>query len=296
MNKFQSILLSLIAVMAFTFTACETTDDTPDPAVPPTAFFSDAPGLVTSADTVQPLEAFTVEFNASRGNSALVSYTVYEDGVRIEDLSRITVDGSLANANPALLFDTDTSSFIREIAVLAHAEFSTVRTYTFEVMDANGETAAVAVDITTAEEVLTTPVDTFTGSFFANSDGPNADGGFDLSAGAAVSATSMDADLVDLGIDVNLPLDQNWLQKFRAANGAVLRVPDATFSFDVTDNKEALLAAYDLGTEVTETPEKVQVGDEYLIKSNEVIYAIKITAVEITSNNNLDKYTLDAKY
>lgn len=296
MNKFQSLLLSVIAVMAFTFTACETTDDTPDPAVPPTAFFSTGTDLVTDADTVQPLEAFTVEFNASKGNSALVSYSIYEDGVKIDDLNRITVDGALANANPALLFNADTSSFTKRISVLAHAEFSTVRTYTFEVMDANGETSAIAVDITTFEEVVTTPLDTtYVGTFFSNADNARPEGGFDLSAGAAVSVSSPDADLQDKGID-NGPVASNWLQKFGSANGAVLKTPAVGFDYDGSDNKEALLVAYDLGTEVNETPEKVQAGDVYLVKADETIYAIKITDVTITAADNDDKYTLDVKF
>ena len=296
MNKFQSLVLVMIAALAFTFTACEP-DDTPVTPIPPTVFFSTGTGLVTAADTVEPLEAFTVEFNASKGNSALVSYTVYEDGVKIDDLNRITVDSSLANANPALLFNADTSQFTKKIAVLAHSTYSTVRTYTFEVMDANGETSSVAVDITTNEEVITTPLDsTYTGAFFVNADGPNPDGGFDLSTGMAVSASSADADLRDNGIDVNLPVAQNWLQKFRSVNGAILKVPAAGYDYDMTDTKEALLDAYNAATEVSETPNKVQIGDLYIVKADEVIYAIKITDVLVTASNNTDKYTFDVKY
>jgi hypothetical protein len=298
MNKFQSLFLSLIAIFAITFTACENTDDTPEPPVAPTVFFSTGAGLVTSADTVQPLDTFMVEFNASSGNSALVSYSIYQDGVRIDDFDRVTVDGESFNANPSLLFGADTSSFTKQFAIVAHPEFNTTRTYNFEVMDANGETAAVAVDITTEEEVIiiTTPLeDTLTGAFFVNASGPNADGGFDFSAGTAVSALGTDADIVDLGID-NGPVATNWIQRFRSANGAVLRVPMASFDYEAAGTKEAVMEAYDMATEITETAEKVQVGDMFFVKKDEIIYAMKITDVTVTADNNADRYTFEYKY
>ena len=190
------------------------------------------------------------------------------------------------------------ASFTKDVTITAHSGYSETHTYTFDVRDANGQSSTVSVDIRTNDEILTTPLEgTLTGKLFANADGPNPDGGFDLSAGDAVSVNDVLADIVDEGIDNSLPNDQNWVQKFKAANGATMVAPDASFDFDAVDNKEAISLAFDGGVEITTSlTSKVQIGDVYIFSADGTYYAVKVTNLTVTAADNLDNYTLDVKY
>lgn len=298
MNKFQSLLLPLLAVMAFMFTACGE-DDTPPPSpIAPTVSLISGTGLVTAVDTLAPLDEFTLRVSAVSGNSNMLSITVSEDGTTIDDLGRITFDGTAGSANPILLFNADTAEFTKDISIIAHGTAAETHTYTISVRDENGQTSEVSVDIYTEEPVVivTTPLDeTYTGRMFANADGPNPDGGMDLSEGMAVSANSAMANIVDAGIDLNLPAASNWIQKIEPANNAVLTVPAAGFDYDGVTTKEAITEGYNLSTEVT-TTDKVQTGDVFFVNTVEATYVFKVTEVTVTAGDNLDNYTLEIKY
>ncbi|MFK7970157.1 MAG: hypothetical protein AB8F95_07305 [Bacteroidia bacterium] len=294
MKKLQTLLLPLIAILAFSLTSCETDDTPPTPIGPTIDLLADA-GIVSSIDTVDAAAEFTVRLTATSGNSRILGVEVLENDESITDLSRIKYDGIAANANPVLLFGADTASFTKDITVVAHGVYDEARTYSFKVSDANGESKTVSVEIRTELEIVTTPVDSFTLVIVNNGDGPDF-GGLDLSAGVAVSSSSVDADVRDMGIDLAEPAATNWIQKLVPVNGAMMSTPDAGFDYAATTNKEAIEAAYSLSTQITEPASKLVAGDVLFVRADETTYVIQIAKVNVVTTDNTDTYELNIKY
>jgi len=105
--------------------------------------------LTTSSDiTVDPVEVFTIDITASKGDSPLETVTVYEDGTTVP-FSRMTYDGVDASANPALLFGTEMDGLTRSIGIEAQSSAATTVAFEVEVEDVAGEKASVFVNVTT---------------------------------------------------------------------------------------------------------------------------------------------------
>ena len=59
-----------------------------------------------------------------------------------------------------------------------------------------------------------------------------------------------------MGIDINQPAAENWLRQIRPVNGASLRTPDPNqvenFKYENINTREAIIAGYETGTEISE--------------------------------------------
>lgn len=135
-------------VLGLIFTSCEE-----DPFTgggggifdnPPSAGLLADPGFVTGSATVTPGEVFMIRYSAVAGDAAMESVVITENGSNV-DFSRISINGSPANSNPILLFDTQTSSFTWDIAIEAQSAGSS--TYSIIVTDQSGETQTTNIDI-----------------------------------------------------------------------------------------------------------------------------------------------------
>ena len=136
----------------------------------------------------------------------------------------------------------------------------------------------------------------FTTVVVNNADGPD-EGGLDLDNGVSVPRDSDMAELRDRGIDINLPLADNWIQRLEPRNGAELRLPDTTGDLLVyanVDSREAIVAEFDRGTSVTES-EKLESGDLLLVKSGDDYYLVEVGTVNVTASDNTDFYELNIK-
>jgi len=161
-------LLSILAIIGFT--SCE---DDPigggstgggNTDTDPSVLLLTEAGFVDFEATIMPGETFSVKMQADMGSSPLNAIRITEDGSTV-DLSRITVDGVAASANPILLFNADKNDFTKEIDVVSQSGEGTSN-YTFSVEDEAMNTAASSVSIKT-ERVLTPPTILVEGSGMA---------------------------------------------------------------------------------------------------------------------------------
>ena len=123
-------------------------------------------------------------------------------------------------------------------------------------------------------------------------------GGLNLYTGTSVAYNSADAQLRDKGIDINRPLASNWLQQVIPVNDAILKVPGSNqlegFSFESITSHDALVAAFNVGDQVTES-DKLQVDDILLVQKDDDYFILKVTQVVVTDANNDDYYEFSIK-
>lgn len=284
MKERTSIVFTLLIAMVALFTACDTTPPAPV-----------GPSLVVTgpaSDTVFTDSVFLLTVSATAGDAELSSISITENGTAI-DASRITLDGFTAGSNPSPVVST--SSVTYEVGITAGSVDGETATYAVVITDVDGETASESVDIYT--ENAGTPVTERTMILLLNQAGPAGQGGLDLESGnqTGTQASDTDADIRDMGIDTNLPLDQNWLQQIATINGSELKVPAAGLVYEDILTSEQILAAFNDGQAFTESS-KVAVGDVFLAKTSEDNYFIlKTVNITVTPSDNSDSYEFSVK-
>ncbi len=286
----------------FTFilaSGCEDDPTTPvDPLDPIVSFVSEAGFLSTDAD-LQAGETFFVKIDLTTGDNPLQSVTINENGAKLSTDRFVINNGAITSNNPFLVTGADKDGVIYELAITPSLVVGDVSTYSFLVTDEAGETDEASLIITIAAPP-TTPLDvTYSAVVVNNADGPSgSNGGLDLDTGVNVPSASADAELRDMGIDINLPVSQNWLQQIEPRNGATLRIPDTdaieNFSFENVDSREAILGAYETANDVSET-DMLAEGDVFIIERDEDFFLIEVAKIVVTTNNNLDYYELNVK-
>ncbi len=296
--------LFALLVVVLLINAC--TED--DPVIPviegPEINLNSGPGLVTSSDTVLNGETFSVQLAAVQGDVAMNDLRIQEDGSAIP-FDRISVEGSPASANPILLVNSDRESFTFDIEITTSDEAKTAE-YTFLVMDENNESATATVTVTT----LGTAVDTLMGVLL-NAAGPQGTGGLDLDEGIGTGSTDTIAEIKDEGIDLDLPLDQNWKRQISGTNGAIVKYLSPgenglseSFAFENISTKEVIRELFDGNgidfTQVNQDSELVSdpvtVGDVFVVQREEKHYLIRIAEITETVDDNNDSYLIDIKH
>lgn len=281
----------------FLTTSCE---DPVEPAVVlgPEAELVSEVGFLNADAELQAGEVFNVKVDFLIGDNQLKAVTLLEDGGNLAtDVFEID-NGALTSNNPFVILGVDKGGRTYEFAITAHDVVGDITTYTFEVEDDEGKKAETSLTITIIAP-LTTPLNkAYTAVIINNADGP-AKGGYDLDLGENTSSASTEAEFRDRGIDLGATSDDlNWIQKIESVNGGVIRMPDFSqidnFTFDSADNKEALVEAWALGTDLAET-EKLAIGDMFMVQNGSDVYLIKVTDINVTAADNTDTYTLDVK-
>ncbi|GJM31110.1 MAG: hypothetical protein DHS20C18_01110 [Saprospiraceae bacterium] len=290
-----------LAVFFTLILASGCTDDpvTPDNPLNPIISFANEAGFLSADAELQAGETFFVKVNVSKGDNPLQSMTINENGAKLA-AARFTIDnGAITSNNPFLITGTSKDGAIFEFSITPSTVVGDISTYSFLVTDEAGETDEISLDITIAAP-LTTPLDvTYTAVIVNNASGPaGSNGGLDLDTGVNVPSASAEAELRDMGIDINLPVSQNWLQQIQPRNGATLRLPDVdaieNFSFENVDSREAILGAYETADDVTQT-EKLAEGDVFIIERDDDFFLIQVFKITVTTGDNLDKYELNVK-
>ena len=288
MKKLSSLLIAFALIGAI-ITGCE--EEPPAPASGPTIAVNSGSGNVVDAADVPINTEFIVSIITVAGDADITEIEVQENGTAIA-ASRVTLDGAAAGGNPSPIGANFASGFNWDIGIVTSDVVDATNTYTIIITDANGLSDELSVSITQINALTETTM-----VLLQNQGGPAGQGGLDLNTGTqtGTQATDTDADIRDMGIDINLPNDQNWIQKIGVINGSEIAIPDASFDYDAVASTAQLQAAFELGTSVTETPEKVLVDDVLLVKSEGVYFAIKVTAVNVTPSDNTDGYELSVK-
>ncbi len=294
--QFAGLALFFTFVLA---SGCTEDPTTPtDPLDPIISFSSEAGFLSTDAD-LQAGETFFVKVNVSTGDNPLQTITLNENGAKLST-DRFTINnGAITSNNPFLITGTDKDGATFEFSITPSLVVGDVTTYSFLVTDEAGETDEVSLIISIVAPP-TTPLDvTYSAVVVNNADGPaGSNGGLDLDTGENVASASTEAELRDMGINLALPFDQNWLQQIEPRNGATLRMPDTgaieNFSFENVDSREAILGAYETASDVTETTMLAE-GDVFIIERDDDFFLIEVAKIVVTPADNLDYYELNVK-
>lgn len=257
----------------------------------PMLSLADETGFVVGGDSVFTATDFTLKVSGTKGAADLAQVEVQENGVTIA-ADRLMVNGAATTDNPFAVAASEVESFTYEITITAPADADQQFTYTIVATDAEGASGTVSAELTTVE--APTPLTESIEILLLNQGGPTGTGGLDLNTGTSVGSMDATADILDKGIDINKPLDQNWIQKIGPANSADLRLPDAAFNYDEISTLAELEAAFELGTTITES-DVVQVGDQFLVLSEGVYFAIVVTEINLTAADNGDYYQFSVK-
>jgi hypothetical protein len=284
-KSFKFTLLLLLAIGLFT--ACE-----PDPVdiENPSISLSSEPGYIYQDTTMQKGEVFKVKVTAMPGTYDLKLLAINENDTKLA-LDRIV---SGLNANPSLTLDTDAQGFTKEIEIMAQTDGNSK--YTIYVEDNEGYTEGVEFLVS---DVYTGIDGEFDSLVVYNIDGP-LNGSIDLHAPAIVPKADPTGDIQDEGINLNLPLESNWLQQIRPKNGAELFRPAEGLTFEGVTSKEALKAAVEAGTQVLRST-ALEPGDVYLAKTASLqgttfdYFILLVNEVVVVKDSNLDYYVFSLK-
>lgn len=258
---------------------------------PATFGFTQGGTGITMDAQLTPNQLFKVTLSAERGTAPLKAIAIYEDDVLISDLNRLEINGGVPAANPMLLEGTAVDSFNWELFVRAHD--SGTKAYRFEIIDGDDETMSVGFNINTAISIQTEKI-----VLLNNAAGPDSTGGVNFLSGLSLNSSDSTAHLIDKGIDLSLPGDQNWLQMIEAGQGAVLKSAGANqpegFNFESVTTKDQIIAAFEIGSVVGITG--VSQGELYLLEKNGIYFLIEIKSINTTDSDNSDNYELNLKY
>ncbi len=301
MQKFLlKISVLALAFSGLLFVGCGD-DPIINPPLGPEITLQSGTGFITSDATLEPAEPFTVSLKVQKGDNPLQSIAIFKRNADIDNSAAvytITSDnvGVITPNSPFLLTGADVNGGTFNITIIPDDVDADFSLYSFEVTDSEGLKDEVSLGISTVRTA--TPLsNTYTTVVVNNADGPN-NGGLDLDVGANVPFNSNMAELRDEGIDLGQTTANNWIQRVRPVNGAILRLPDAsqmeTLRYENVDSREAIVAAYDTGTDVTQSP-KLQTGQLLLVKKGNDYYLLEVGNVVVTTNNNQDYYEFNIK-
>jgi hypothetical protein len=299
--KFKSIyyLFSLSLISLF-FTACEEDSPTPEVVKPSLSLIA---GTNFEGSSLLPGIEFSVTFRAEKGSESLNAFGMNEDGNPLEfegENARIKFNGEIPNANPILLFNDEQNILTIETSITTPAVPGTYEIEAF-VTDAKSNKTSYVFSYSVEEPDLTT----LEGVLF-NQAGPQGRGGLNLITGESVGSMDENAHIRDLGININFSPANNWIQIFTPnteINGTTLRRVTNETTFDEIQYASQLTSVYDAGTEIEELApgslgtgmEKIQVGDTYIAKQNDVLILFIVREINVTANDNNDSYVLDIK-
>ena len=268
------------------------------------SFTIDVEGVPTPA-TIELMSPSTIESPAgslikvnvlaTAGSLDMESISVWEDGSLITDVSRLRFNDGTWAENPLPLADADRQSLEAGVTVVT---MPGDHTYVVRITDTAGTTSDVSFEII---EIMTGTAleNVFSFVLVSNASGQGL-GGLDIEDGVAVSSSSADAEIRDLGIDLGQPASSNWIQQVEAVNGSELRVVDLAqlpedFSFASVTFKEQIATAYNTALPVTTSP-VLQAGDLLAVGNPDNLYLIEVESVNVTTGDNNDNYEFNIKF
>ena len=232
-------------------------------------------------------------FKATKGANDITSVSVKDAAGNLVAKDLLFWDDSaleFAN-NPLDITGADAQGFDRNIYI--NVQNLGLNSYTIEVSDGT-ETASVAISAT-----IGTVFDTiYTALVVNNADGTKK-GSVDLHTGEVVSSSAPSRDLMDGGVDLNLPNATNWKKTFKAVQGATM-VELGAVDFDAILSRDQAESMYNAGKPASETA-ALNIGDILVVRAdqdgdNEYDYfVIRIDEVNITAADNDDNFVITVK-
>lgn len=261
-----------------------------DAAIPPTVTYNGTSPITLG---LEALHSFN--FTAVKGSGDIVTIEVKENGI-IMDKSRLEFDNVAFLNNPNTLNASYQGGFTNKNITVRTSATAGDYEYTFIFSDLTGTKTEVKV----STKVGTALIVNKEGVVFNMSGQQN--GAMDLDTGDNVPSNSANSEIQDLGIDINLPVATNWLQKIKAENGATMRLVEKTllpenFTFaSITYNEEILNKLWPNAGEIVAESPKVVVGNIFVVKKGTKYYAFEVADVIVTTNDNNDYYKLNIKH
>jgi len=290
MNPIKNLSLAALVAVTAIYSGCGI--DNPVEPLGPSLVLEPGVNAVVDSATVAPGEFFLVQINATQGDAALNRIEVREDGSAI-DPSRLVFDGDSAQSNPNPVDMSDALNW--DIEIQAGGMEATYQ-YSIIITDENSNTVTESVTITTVNPE--TPATVRDMVLLLNQDGPVGQGGLDVDSGDQTGTQAADttADIRDQGIDTDLPVAQNWLQKIASINGTTLKYAAAGTVWEDVETLEDIAVVFESGTDITTESEVVQEGDIFLVETTRSLtYALLVTDINVTESDNNDSYTFEVK-
>lgn len=313
--------LWLLAILALStsvfFTSCgEDPVDPVDPIeenfAPTLTFLATSPNPGSTTNVFSQSEAFQLSENgrttiyvALEGTDStppMTTLEVFRNGTKEDDMLVGFIDQfgvEIAANNPALLAGDYANGFRWEVGLRTTEAFGD-NVFRFVLTDEGGLESEVSLTITTSEAGTELDI-TEENNVIFNMSGMNM-GAFDLDNLEQVSSNSTASELQDNGINTDLPASSNWRQTISPENGATMKVVDRTalgenYDYNNVLTKEEILEAWDSGIGVTGSTDQIQVGDEFVVLSDQGTYfLILVTEVNVTTGDNNDNYVFTVKY
>ena len=262
--------------------------------------------------TAEVNENVSLNITGTVGGAQLNSIGVTENGNDV-DISRLSFAGTDFTANPHILEGDVRDGFdMASLVVRASDVPDETNEYIITLTDDSGQAQTVTVNITT-NPTGTAITGNLEGILF-NQAGPAGTGGLNLLDGSSTGSTDPLAHLRDEGVDLAMPIADNWIQRFRGINGSEVRVVNTDvlpegFNFANVQFEEEITGAFDTGIPLTITNDdgqlttnNVQVGDLYVVRNSTNTFLIEITEVNVFGldangdPDNGDNYVMDIKY
>lgn len=238
------------------------------------------------------------------GTYALKAIAVLDQDANPVDVSKLFYGDLSTNftSNPMDIAADDNLGFDVDIYITAHN--GGIRTYTIAIEDVNGDVQFQDFTIDAG-----TTVTSIMGVLF-NASGPQGQGGLDLDTGESVGSNDATAEIKDEGIDLDEPMDKNWIRKISGANGAQLRhlIPNQnglpeSFTFEDINVADQIEAVWENGQDFVDTNTvgdpislKVELDDIYIVLKDGKYYLLKVVEINETLDSNADNYVVDIKY
>jgi hypothetical protein len=285
MKNFNVLVTTLTLCAFFIFTHC--TEDPTGPTGPTISFLSGS-GVISGNASVVAGTPIKIIVKGDKRENPLKSITIKKDGVSLAPLSFI-MNGTDALSNPALIIGTDKDGFTYTYEFAGATNIDTV-TYEFTLTDDNNASAIEQITILFTGTTITE----ITGVVVYNTSSPAGYyGSVNLNAGIPVAQGSVSAHLEDLGNSFNSTI---WLMRLFGVNGSQLRSAGVGFDFSSLETIEAIASAFDQGIDLPNNDSgQLIIGSYFLVKQNNDYFAVKITNMVVTTNDNLDYYELSIK-
>lgn len=247
---------------------------------------------------------FEVLLNAQSGSSPIQSVTILEDGLPIDDLTRLQANGQEFPANPWVF--SEGQDALDWVVSIRNAE-SGDHLYEIVVEDANGEISILPIEIF-GQATGTSLTNSLTGRLLFNQAGPAGTGGINLFNGESVGSSDPSAHLRDEGIDLSVGPSVNWNQQISGANNSVVRLVNTFsqpegFSFEGIQFQEEIQDLFATGQELTLTNDEgraitpfVIVGDIFAVQNGGDLFLVQVTNIVVSDDTNDDFYELSIKY
>ncbi len=249
--------------------------------------------------TLEPSTLYSFRISANPVSGRLASMAVYQNDELISDISRLEFAGNDFDSNPYALPEALKDGFVDE-QIFIRIQDSGSATYRIVIADEFGNASEITKTVQTGSSG--TPTTTLTG-ILLNQAGPSGTGGLDLDTGNSTGSADLDAEIRDMGIDAG-PVATNWLQQIAGINGSTVRALVAgqnglleSFSFESVSVVEEISAIHnangiDFSGGVSNT---VLVGDVFSVENNGRYFLLKVTNINVTTDDNNDGYTFSVK-